>query len=79
MKLGWGFLNAQDPWEIFLRAKFITREGLLINYNKYSSIWTGLKDAIATVKANSKWIIGSGKDINFWRDCWGSEVALLEA
>ncbi|KAF6176812.1 hypothetical protein GIB67_026499 [Kingdonia uniflora] len=78
MKLGWGFLNAQDPWETFLRAKFFTRGGFLINYNKHSSIWNGLKEAIAMVQANSKWIIGSGRDIDFWRDCWGSEVALID-
>ncbi|KAF6149497.1 hypothetical protein GIB67_003645 [Kingdonia uniflora] len=69
MKLGWGFLNAHDPWATFLRAKFLTREGLLIPYNKHSSIWNGLKEAIAAVQANSKWIIGSGRDIYFWRDC----------
>ncbi|KAF6138283.1 hypothetical protein GIB67_001433 [Kingdonia uniflora] len=65
MKLGWGFLNAQDPWATFLRAKLLTREGLLINYNKHSSIWNGLKEAIAAVQANSKLIIGSGRDIDF--------------
>ncbi|KAF6156533.1 hypothetical protein GIB67_011334 [Kingdonia uniflora] len=45
---------------------------------KKSSIWTGLKEAIVSVKANSKWIIGSGKDIDFWRDYWGSDVAITE-
>ncbi|KAF6146391.1 hypothetical protein GIB67_040319 [Kingdonia uniflora] len=78
MKLGWGFLNAQDPWATFLRAKCFTRGGLLINYKKHSSIWNGLKEVIAAVEANSKWIIGLGRDIDFWRDCWGSEVALID-
>ncbi|KAF6168855.1 hypothetical protein GIB67_041739 [Kingdonia uniflora] len=77
MKLGWGFLNVQDPWATFHRAKIFTRGGLLINYNQHSSIWNGLKEVITAVQANSKWIIGSGRDINFWRDCWGSEVALI--
>ncbi|KAF6175825.1 hypothetical protein GIB67_003313 [Kingdonia uniflora] len=49
MKLGWGFLNIHDPWETFLRAKFLTREGLLIPYNKHSSIGNGLKEAIAAI------------------------------
>ncbi|KAF6133895.1 hypothetical protein GIB67_040659 [Kingdonia uniflora] len=78
MKLGWGFLNAQDPWATFLRAKFFTRGGLLINYNKYSSIWNSLKEVIVVVQANSKWIIGSGRDIDFGRYCWGSEAALID-
>ncbi|KAF6138164.1 hypothetical protein GIB67_033578, partial [Kingdonia uniflora] len=38
----------------------------------------GLKEAIAAAQANSKWIIGSGRNIDFWRDCWGSEVALID-
>ncbi|KAF6151143.1 hypothetical protein GIB67_002395 [Kingdonia uniflora] len=68
----------QDPWVTFLRAKFFTRGGLLIDYSKPSSIWNGLKEAIAAVQANSKLIIRSGRDIDFWRDCWGSEVALID-
>ncbi|KAF6150996.1 hypothetical protein GIB67_016474, partial [Kingdonia uniflora] len=58
--------------------KFLNKEGSLTHYNKNSSIWTGLKEAIIPVKANSKWIIGSGKDIDFWRECWGSDIAISE-
>ncbi|KAF6147393.1 hypothetical protein GIB67_041213 [Kingdonia uniflora] len=71
------FLNDQDPWTIFLRAKFQKKEGLLTQYYKNSSIWTGLKEALVSVKANFKWIIGSGKDIDFWRDYWGSDIAII--
>ncbi|KAF6166471.1 hypothetical protein GIB67_038208 [Kingdonia uniflora] len=78
MKLGWAFLNDQDPWAIFLRAKFQNKEGLLTQYYKNSSIWIGLKEALVSVKANSKWIIGSGKDIDFWRGCWGSDIAIID-
>ncbi|KAF6158766.1 hypothetical protein GIB67_040280 [Kingdonia uniflora] len=60
------------------QAKFLNKEGSPIQYIKKSSIWTGLKEAIVSVKANSKWIIGSGKDIDFWRDCWGSDVAITK-
>ncbi|KAF6156182.1 hypothetical protein GIB67_007999 [Kingdonia uniflora] len=76
MKLGWAFLNDQDPWAIFLRAKFQNKEGLLTQYYKFFSIWTGLMEALVSVKENFKWIIGSGKDINLWRDCWGSDIAI---
>ncbi|KAF6151274.1 hypothetical protein GIB67_020596 [Kingdonia uniflora] len=69
MKLGWAFLNDQEPWAKFLRTKFLNKEGFLTQYYKNSSIWTGLKEAIVSVKAHSKWIIRSGKDIDFWRDC----------
>ncbi|KAF6151146.1 hypothetical protein GIB67_002398 [Kingdonia uniflora] len=78
MKRGWGFLNAHDLRAAFHRAKFLLREGFFIPNNKHSSIWNGLKEAIAAVKANSKWIIGSGRDIDLWKDNWCSEVALID-
>ncbi|KAF6169111.1 hypothetical protein GIB67_038608 [Kingdonia uniflora] len=73
-----GFLNDHDPRAVFLRAKFFTKDGLITNYNKNSSIRTELKAAIATAKTHSTWIIGSGKEIDFWRDCWGSDIALID-
>ncbi|KAF6142719.1 hypothetical protein GIB67_018430 [Kingdonia uniflora] len=78
MKLGWAFLNDHESWAKFLRAKFLNKEGLLTQYYKNSSIWTGLKEAIATFKAHSKWIIGSDKDIDLCRDCWGSDSAIYD-
>ncbi|KAF6139920.1 hypothetical protein GIB67_024463 [Kingdonia uniflora] len=78
MKLGWASLNDQDPWANFHRAEFLNKEGSLTHYNKNSSIWTGLKEAIVPAKANLKWIIGSRKDIYFWRDYWGSGIVIIE-
>ncbi|KAF6151186.1 hypothetical protein GIB67_037394, partial [Kingdonia uniflora] len=59
-------------------AKFLNKEEAPIQYTKKSLIWTGLKEVIVSIKDNSKWIIGSGKDIDFWRDCWGSDVAITK-
>ncbi|KAF6141407.1 hypothetical protein GIB67_021223 [Kingdonia uniflora] len=78
MKLGWAFLSDHEPWAKFLQAKFQNKEGLLTQYYKNSSIWTGLKEAIVTVNAHSKWINGSGKNTDFWRDCWGSDSAIYD-
>ncbi|KAF6150601.1 hypothetical protein GIB67_022213 [Kingdonia uniflora] len=54
MKLGWDFLNDQESWANFLRDKFLSKEGLLTQNYKNSSIWTGLKEAVVKVKAHSK-------------------------
>ncbi|KAF6147216.1 hypothetical protein GIB67_039346, partial [Kingdonia uniflora] len=50
-----------------------------INYFKPSSIWNGLKGAIKTVENNSRWLIGNGRNIDFWRDCWRADYSLMEA
>ncbi|KAF6134912.1 hypothetical protein GIB67_002313 [Kingdonia uniflora] len=78
MKLGWGFLNDHDPWAVFLRAIFFYQKWSYFKLQKNSSIWTGLKEAIATVNTHFTWIIGSAKEIDFWRDCWGSDIALID-
>ncbi|KAF6174511.1 hypothetical protein GIB67_004705, partial [Kingdonia uniflora] len=58
--------------------KLFTKDSLITNYNKNSLIWTGLKEAIATVKAHSTWITGFSIEIDFWRDYWGSDIALID-
>lgn len=35
-----------------------------------SSIWPGLKPYVSTIFENYVWIIGDGKQINFWNDKW---------
>ncbi|KAF6149547.1 hypothetical protein GIB67_003695 [Kingdonia uniflora] len=30
------------------------------------------------VKNNSSWMIGNGCTIDFWRDCWGADLPLIE-
>ncbi|KAF6146239.1 hypothetical protein GIB67_011711 [Kingdonia uniflora] len=60
------------------RAKFIKKNGECINYFKPSSIWPGLKGVMNYVKNNSRWQIGNGYTIDFWRDCWGADLPLME-
>ncbi|KAF6156294.1 hypothetical protein GIB67_008064 [Kingdonia uniflora] len=79
MKMGWGFLTSEESWADFFSAKFTKKNGETINYFKPSSIWNGLKGAIMTVENNSRWLIGNGHNIDFWRDCWGADYSLIEA
>ncbi|KAF6148954.1 hypothetical protein GIB67_026699, partial [Kingdonia uniflora] len=56
--------------------KFTKKNKKTIDYYKVSTIWPGLKGVIPFVKDNSRWIIGNGSTIDFWRDCWGSNNSL---
>ncbi|KAF6151425.1 hypothetical protein GIB67_020649 [Kingdonia uniflora] len=78
MKIGRGFLTSEEQWVEFFRAKYIKKNGELINYFKHSSIWPGLKGVMKYVKNNSSWMIGNGCTIDFWRDCWGADLPLME-
>ncbi|KAF6165225.1 hypothetical protein GIB67_030407, partial [Kingdonia uniflora] len=58
--------------------KFIKKNGECINYFKPSSIWPGLKGVMNYVKNNSRWQIGNGCTIDFWRDCWGADLPVMK-
>ncbi|KAF6139847.1 hypothetical protein GIB67_009694 [Kingdonia uniflora] len=38
-----------------------------------------MKGAIKTVENNSRWLIGNGCNIDFWRDYWGDDYSMMEA
>ncbi|KAF6174385.1 hypothetical protein GIB67_034142 [Kingdonia uniflora] len=78
MNMGWGFLTSQEHWADFFKAKFRKKNGILLDYYKASSIWPGLKEAIIVVN-NSRWFIGDGSRIDFWRDCSGSDISLFHS
>jgi hypothetical protein len=42
----------------------------LIHHHIYSSLWGGIKEEVNTIFDNSIWLLGNGKDINFWNDKW---------
>ncbi|KAF6175810.1 hypothetical protein GIB67_003298 [Kingdonia uniflora] len=70
MKLAWNFLNGQDDWAKFMRAKFNTKAGNRIYSTQESSVWAGIRGAVSEVEQRSGWIVGDGKDIDLWRNNW---------
>ncbi|KAF9620149.1 hypothetical protein IFM89_010808 [Coptis chinensis] len=48
----------------------LAKEGESIAFHKPSTIWSGIKLALAEVLPRTHWIIGNGKTIDLWRDCW---------
>ncbi|XP_058746017.1 uncharacterized protein LOC131618878 [Vicia villosa] len=69
LKNCWDFYNEDSIWATLLRAR-VLRHARIISNNICSSIWSGLKGKVPTVKNNSIWLIGNGKEINFCLDEW---------
>ncbi|KAF6172084.1 hypothetical protein GIB67_029502 [Kingdonia uniflora] len=72
MKLAWHFLNFDDHWIIFMRAKFINKAGDPCRGTKRSSIWVRIRWDLPFLSKNTGWIIGNGTNIDLWRDTWCS-------
>lgn len=70
MKLTFNFLAKEDELSMFLSSKYLNRDGAFIKAHKTSSIWRGIKLAIADIQDKVQWTVGDGTKINLWRDNW---------
>ncbi|GAU45776.1 hypothetical protein TSUD_24400 [Trifolium subterraneum] len=41
-----------------------------IQHHVFSSIWSNIKDDFTVIMDNTVWLLGDGKEINFWNDNW---------
>jgi hypothetical protein len=69
LKLCWSLLQSQSSWATLLLSR-VMRGKNAIKHHIYSSLWSGMKDEFSTILNNSVWLLGNGKDINFWTDSW---------
>jgi len=69
LKLGWDMLHSNEEWANILRSRAIKRRKP-INYHIFSSLWNGIKHELPVITENSTWLIGNGKNVNFWYDNW---------
>ncbi|CAJ2666292.1 unnamed protein product [Trifolium pratense] len=76
--LGWKLMTSSDQWAVMCRALFL-RHGKPASSLFHSSIWHGIKLHFTDVLSNSRWLIGKGDTISFWKDNWlgSSLVGLL--
>ncbi|XP_019435927.1 PREDICTED: uncharacterized protein LOC109342391 [Lupinus angustifolius] len=65
LKLAWDMLSSNQEWAGFFKKRF----GKPKKYYK-SSIWPGIKANLQLAISNSMWLIGDGREINFWNDNW---------
>ncbi|KAF6146872.1 hypothetical protein GIB67_018525 [Kingdonia uniflora] len=61
-----------------MNAKYKSRNAEVITYYNNSSIWRGIQAAEHLESQHMEWVIGNGKKINFWRDCWATDIPLRE-
>jgi ribonuclease HI len=70
-------LNSEKAWAKLLRDR-VVKNGRIIQYHIYSSLWSSIKDEYPVILENSIWLLGKGNNINFWNDCWcGESLASL--
>ena len=69
LKLGWELIHSHNQWAQFLRSR-VKRGNGFINYHIFSSLWSGIKSQIMHIRDNTTWLLGDGKNINFWWDNW---------
>ncbi|GAU35943.1 hypothetical protein TSUD_394910 [Trifolium subterraneum] len=67
--LCWTLLNSQNTWAKHLKEKVI-RGRRTIQHHVFSSIWSSIKDDFTVIMDNTVWLLGDGKEINFWNDNW---------
>ena len=72
LQLAWKLVSEDSQWSILLRSRYFSKGKPIQHYFK-SSIWYGVKPHIATVIANSLWVVGTGEKIHFWTNNWLGE------
>jgi hypothetical protein len=69
LHLCWKLFNSQSSWANLLRER-VVRGSTIIQHHIFFSIWCSVKDEVSVLKENCTWLLGDGKDINFWNDSW---------
>jgi hypothetical protein len=69
LHLCWKLFNSKSSWANLLKDR-VVRGNKLIQHHIFSSIWSSMKEEVYSLKANCTWLLGDGKDINFWNDSW---------
>lgn len=80
-KIAWKIFNKDSDWSRIIKAKYmgnaefssiLKKEDLL----RGSKIWNNILSCRDPLSHGLKWIIGNGRNILFWKDCWLGERPL---
>ena len=69
LKLCWEMLTSDNSWAKILHSRVIKKDKV-INYHIFSSIWSSIKSEYNNLLENTKWLLGNGESISFWKDQW---------
>lgn len=67
------FLCNKSDWSQVLAAR-VRRNHRAITYSIKSSIWSSVKAHFSSIRDNTQYLIGNGRNTNFWLDNWQGEV-----
>ncbi|XP_026419520.1 uncharacterized protein LOC113315459 [Papaver somniferum] len=70
MKLCWRIQNGNDECAKLFQGKFQDKNGNWIEYYTKSLIWPGIKWVVDEAFEHTRWLVGDGKNISFWKDTW---------
>jgi hypothetical protein len=74
LKLAWRlFSGSTDFWCTVVKGKYVARlhNNTIVDAKVAdSSLWKALKNVSSVLTANEYWVVGNGKHINAWTDCW---------
>ncbi|GLJ50654.1 hypothetical protein SUGI_1079250 [Cryptomeria japonica] len=83
-KIVWKLLNKDTDWSKFIRAKYLGNADFSSVLKKKglprgSKIWNNILSCRDPLSHGLRWIIGNGKNILFWEDCWLGEGPLASS
>jgi len=64
MKLACDFRYSKAVWAEFTRQRFLNDKGMVDAKYNASVVWPGIKSFFN----NTRWVLGNGKTISFWKD-----------
>ena len=76
LKFTWDMLHIDSLWSSFMRGKFGIRFGSSPSTYQVSSLWSGIKASLSTIKLHSQWVVGDGRSIHIWQDNWFNDLPI---
>ncbi|XP_056697878.1 uncharacterized protein [Spinacia oleracea] len=81
-KLGWKILTEENNlWVKIMRKKYLQNNNSFFTVKKKtrdSVIWNHILNQREILRKGIRWRLGNGKSINFWRDNWIGQYALID-
>ncbi|GLJ42401.1 hypothetical protein SUGI_0878380 [Cryptomeria japonica] len=76
-KIAWKLLNKDADWSRIIEAKYLGNGNFFFVLKEDGSkIWNNIMSCRDPLSHGMRWLIGNGRNILFWEDCWLGEKPL---